>query len=87
MANGDRVHYGAIACPYDVPFGAKIVLENGKEFICKDRGNPDFINQREDAVYRIDIFIPRWEHESDQQYQSRVRNYGTDLLDAKLFLN
>ena len=87
MANGDRVHYGAIACPYNIPFGSKIVLENGKEFICKDRGNPDYIKHRNDGIYRMDIYIPKYDHESNSQYQTRVRNYGTDLLKAKLFLN
>lgn len=87
MANGERVHYGAIACPYNIPFGSKIVLENGKEFICKDRGNPDYIKHRNDGVYRVDIYIPKYHHESDYEYQTRVRNYGTDLLKAKLFLN
>lgn len=36
MANGERVHVGAIACPSRFALGDKILI-NGTEYICKDR--------------------------------------------------
>lgn len=41
MANGKKVHNGAIACPAFLPFGTKVIINHDKlidnEFICEDR--------------------------------------------------
>ncbi len=38
MANGEKAHYGAAACPRAIPFGTKIkVGDFDFEFVCKDR--------------------------------------------------
>ena len=35
-ANGERVHWGGIACPRDIPFGS-VIVGLGEDFICNDR--------------------------------------------------
>jgi len=36
MASGERVYDGAIACPREMPFGTRVMIE-GKVYICEDR--------------------------------------------------
>ena len=54
MASGypwqDYMEY-AIACPSELPFGTKIIVENQREWICMDRGGAIVV---EDGVYWID---------------------------------
>lgn len=38
MANGNRVYWGAMACPPQYPFGTKIKINGVGEFTCEDRG-------------------------------------------------
>ena len=85
MANGEKPHYGAIACPKEIPIGSELKF-NGKTFICKDRGNPKYICQLSDGTYRVDIFIPQYDNESIYEYEKRVRDYGTDRLQAQLII-
>lgn len=85
MANGEKPHYGAIACPKEIPIGSELKF-NGKTFICKDRGNPKYICQLSDGTYRVDIFIPQYDNESIYEYEKRVREYGTDRLEAQLII-
>lgn len=88
MANGEKVHYGAIACSSEIPFGSKITMDkSGREFICKDRGNPKYICKLGENYYRVDIFIPRNEGESTHDYEKRVRAMGTDDVTAVLYQN
>lgn len=44
MANGDRVHTGAIACPRYLGFGSLIEVEGMGVFVCKDRMNIRYAN-------------------------------------------
>lgn len=38
MFNGEWPHYGAAACSWNLALGTVIVLPNGEEVVCKDRG-------------------------------------------------
>lgn len=53
MANGERTHWGAIACPPEMPFGTRVWL-GGEWFTCKDRGGGIEGN-------RIDVWFPACE--------------------------
>lgn len=87
MANGEKVHYGAIAVPNSIKLGSKIRMDkSGREFTAKDRGNPKYICELGENYYRVDIFIPRNEGESTSAYESRVRDMGTDDVTARLYL-
>ena len=56
MANGERVHNGAIACPAFLPFGTKVIIDSpfliNNEFICKDRMGLKYRNGK-----YIDIWV------------------------------
>lgn len=88
MANQEKAHYGAIACPSSIPLGSKIIMdESGREFICKDRGNPKYICELGENYYRVDIYIPRLESEinNDHAYEQRVLAMGKDDVTAMLY--
>lgn len=51
MANGQRTHVGAIACPRDIPLGAHAII-GGKEYVCSDRTAKIYNG-------RFDIYDPR----------------------------
>lgn len=58
MASGypwqDWMEY-AIACPFELPFGTKIIVEGKREWMCMDRGGAIV---KEGDVYWIDQLTP-----------------------------
>lgn len=61
---------------------------NGKYLkrIADDCGSPKHIRIREDGVYRMDIYCPKFPNESKSQYIKRVNNYGKYKTTAKVYL-
>lgn len=53
MANGERTHEGAIACPFWMPLGSSVFVK-GRRLECKDRGGAIRGN-------RLDIWFPSCE--------------------------
>ena len=62
---------------------------NGKHLtrIADDCGNVKHIRIREDGVYRMDIYCPRFKNESISEYKKRVTSYGKYSTTAKVLLN
>jgi hypothetical protein len=56
MASGypwqDYMEY-AIACPFELPFGTRIIVENQREWVCMDRGGA-IVYDYESGAYWID---------------------------------
>lgn len=42
MFNGQYVHLGAAACSHDFPIGTHLLLQDGFEVVCEDRGLGDY---------------------------------------------
>lgn len=61
---------------------------NGKHLtrIADDCGNVNHIRIREDGVYRMDIYCPRFKNESISEYKKRVISYGKYSTTAKVLL-
>lgn len=53
------------------PLGTIIRLEDGKEFVVADRGGNSFNDET-----RLDVFIERYDYESDDEYKKRVNDMG-----------
>ena len=53
------------------PLGTIIQLEDGEEFVVADRGGRSFNDET-----RLDVFIERYDYESDDEYKKRVNNMG-----------
>ena len=53
------------------PLGQKIELEGFGTLEVRDRGGNNFFNP-----FRLDVFLPRLQGESDYQYQKRARDLG-----------
>ena len=53
MANGEEVHYGAMACPRKYAFGT-VVIGLGIEMICEDRMNRRYT----DDMNHFDVWLP-----------------------------
>lgn len=53
------------------PLGTIIRLEDGKEFVVADRGGRSFNDET-----RLDVFIERYDYESDDEYKKRVNDMG-----------
>ena len=52
-ASGKRVSEGMIACPSNIPFNTKILID-GVVYTCEDRGG--FIQYTSDGTMRVDIY-------------------------------
>lgn len=74
--------YGAITCegnPLEegicasnvYPLGTIIRFEDGREFIVADRGGRSFNDET-----RLDVFIERYDYESNDEYKKRVNDMG-----------
>lgn len=62
---------------------------NGKYLtrIADDTGNPKNIRKVDDFTYRVDVFCPRLENETDEQYHKRVYSYGKTTTKIKVYLD
>lgn len=68
--NGENLSQGMVANNV-LPQGTKIHLENYGVVTVADRGGNNFNNK-----YRLDVFVPKNEEESDYEYLNRVNNMG-----------
>lgn len=72
MASGRKVYAGAIACPREYPFGAKIKI--GEEtYICEDRMNRRF---EEAEIPHFDIWFPT---------RSEALAFGVRYLEVEVY--
>lgn len=72
-AMGNKLEFGTIAVPKDVPLKSKIYIED-YEFTARDRGSK--VKWADSNTMKVDVFIPRKEGESDDAYYKRVNNMG-----------
>lgn len=87
-AQGNTLTWGTIAVPRSVELGTKFEIEGyeGTTFVARDRGSVKHIRIKEDGTYRIDLFCPRKQGESDTQYWERVNAYGKITRTAKMYI-
>lgn len=52
--------------------------------VADDTGNPNHIYIKHDGTYRLDVFCPRLEGETDYEYRKRVVNYGKHKTTARI---
>ena len=80
--------WSTIAVPRSVDLGTKfeIDLYPNQIFVARDRGNINHIKVKPDGTYRIDIFCPRKEGETDGQYWSRVNAYGRITTKGRIII-
>ena len=71
-ASGKRVSEGMIACPSNIPFNTKILID-GVVYTCEDRGG--FIQYTSDGTMRVDIYT-----ESHQTALERGRYRTTGVI-------
>lgn len=83
--SGVPVQEGHIAVPTNIPLGSKIILE-GREYIATDTGNPRYICELQDGTLRVDVFVGRWQGESDYQYEQRVISMGKKHIEGTLYI-
>lgn len=88
-ANGNPLEWGTLAIPRNVPMGTKFEIEGYKDtiFVGRDVGNPNNIRIKEDGTYRVDMFIPKKQGETNAQYKKRVNNYGKVKRKGKIILD
>lgn len=84
-----RLTLGSISAPKSVPFGSTISIPEMQkllgitEFTVDDRGGAIFV--REDGVYKLDVYVPQKQGESDNDYFKRVNNMGIVNTKAKIY--
>ena len=72
-AQGNKLTHGTVASNvYD--FGTKFEL-NGEIYTVKDRGGSNF-----NSSNRLDMFVPRYDNETDNQYKKRIASYGKQTV-------
>lgn len=77
-AQGNNLVWGIIAIPREIDLGTNFEIDIYPNQVFKgtDRGSVKHIRIREDGVYRIDVFCPRKWGETDNEWWTRVNNYG-----------
>ena len=93
-ASGEYLNSKTIAVPRQndstkpiYPFGTKVEIEGYGEKLVQDTGNPSYLKIKDDGTVIIDVFIPRINGESDNQYLQRVSDMGRVQTTAKVYLN
>lgn len=74
-ATGEKLKEGMFACNY-LEYGVKVYTKEYGVITKEDCGSPKHFPWISDTEYRIDIFVPREEGESDKQYLKRVNKLG-----------
>lgn len=72
MANGERAHIGAVACPRGIPLGVKVEIA-GEEYECSDR-----TAKRYDG--RWDIFMGY-----GKEAHTKALKFGINTLEVKIY--
>lgn len=84
-----KLKLGSISAPKSVPFGSKISIAEMQnhlgitEFTVDDRGGAIFI--RDDGTYKLDVYVPKKQGESDNEYFKRVNSMGIVNTKAKIY--
>lgn len=68
-ANGNKLVSGTVASNY-YRQGTKFIC-NGKTYTVRDKGGSNFNNPN-----RLDVFVQRYEGESNRSYSKRISDYG-----------
>ena len=74
-ASGKRISRGMIASPPQLKFGTKIMIE-GNEYVVEDRGSSKYIKVNNDGSIRLDVYLPKIDGESDNEYYKRIQSKG-----------
>lgn len=82
-SSGKHVEDGMIGAPNEYAFGTQIII-NGKTYTVEDRGG--YIKTLDNGDIRLNIFIPRNENESDEEYKQRVLNMGVTESDVQIIV-
>lgn len=101
-ASGKKVSNTSLAIPRNdniLKFGSVVQFDflcdsymkdyNGQylERIADDTGSPKHIRRVNDTTYRVDVFCPRLNGESDSAYHKRVYAYGKTKTKMKVYLD
>ena len=84
-----RLSLGSISAPKSIPFGSIISIPEMQnllgitEFTVDDRGGAIYV--RDDGVYKLDVYVPQRQGESDNDYFNRVNNMGIVNTKAKIY--
>lgn len=84
-----KLALGSISAPKSVPFGSTISIPDMQnylgitEFTVDDRGGAIYI--RDDGTYKLDVYVPKKQGESDSEYFNRVNNLGIVNTTAKIY--
>ena len=86
-AQGNALIWGTIAVPRTVSLGTEFSFDNYPDmiFTARDRGSVKHIRVTDKGVYRMDVYCPRKQGESDSAYYKRVNNYGKIKTKGKLY--
>lgn len=88
-AIGGKLKIGSVSAPKSVPFGSTISIPDMQkylgitDFTVDDRGGAIYI--RDDGTYKLDVYVPRKQGESDSEYFNRVNNLGIVNTKAKIY--
>ena len=74
-ASGKRISRGMIASPPQLKFGTRIMIE-GNEYVVEDRGSSKYIKVNNDGSIRLDVYLPKIDGESDNEYYKRIQSKG-----------
>ena len=85
-ASGKRISRGMIASPPQLKFGTKIMIE-GNEYVVEDRGSSKYIKVNNDGSIRLDVYLPKIDGESDNEYYKRIQSKGVRKVKGYIIEN
>lgn len=86
-AQGNKLTYGTIAIPRDLPLGTTFIIDGfDGEYVGRDRGSRKYIKWIDDNTMKIDMYIPRKSGESNSTYYKRVNNMGVTKTTGRYLL-
>ena len=75
-----------IASPPQLKFGTKIMIE-GNEYVVEDRGSSKYIKVNNDGSIRLDVYLPKIDGESDNEYYKRIQSKGVRKVKGYIIEN
>lgn len=84
-----KLKLGSISAPKNIPFGSTISIPKMQNYLgitdfkVDDRGGAIYV--RDDGTYKLDVYVPRKQGESDTEYFNRVNNMGIVNTKAKIY--
>lgn len=82
-ASGKHVEQGMIGAPKEYAFGTKMIID-GVTYTVEDRGG--YINTLNNGDIRLNIFVPRNENETDEDYKQRVLAMGVTESEVQIVI-